>query len=120
MVTAAASSCGCSSGRKCPPLTCCIAVVRTRADAGQRRREYQRPDQIRALSSHGLGNQAADVVSAKDRSVQPEFLDQPDDAARRRGGAERPESSLRVVSVFAGQGNDLNWQAILCRCRLVA
>jgi hypothetical protein len=56
------------------------------ADARQRRSEYQRPHQVRALTSHGLRHQAAEVMPAKDRPVQPELLDQPDDAARLRAG----------------------------------
>lgn len=55
---------------------------------------------IRAVSGDGLRDPAADVVTAEDRPVQPEFFDQRDDTAGLRVGAVLDR---RVARVFVGR-----------------
>jgi hypothetical protein len=50
------------------------------ADARQRRRDDQGPDQIGTVPGDGLGDPAADVIAGDHRPAQAQFLDQPDDA----------------------------------------
>lgn len=70
------------------------------ADAGQRWCQYQRLDQVRAVSGDGLRDPAADVVTAEDRLVQPEFFNQRDDTAGLRVSAVLDR---RVAQVFVGR-----------------
>jgi hypothetical protein len=51
------------------------------ANAGQRRRDDQGADQVRSFARHRLGDPAADVVTGDHGPVEPEFRDQPGDAA---------------------------------------
>src|SRR5580693_708261 len=67
--------------RLVPELFLGMLLEHAASDTGQRRRKDEVLDQPRMIFGDRLGDAAADVVAANDRSTQTEFVDEGHDAA---------------------------------------